>query len=372
MTLPIDSDGDGTPDFLDLDSDNNCISDTKEAVKTGGGAVDTDGDGLRDIADPDNDGDGIDDIWELGSSCEEVDTDGDGTPDYLDEDSDGDGIGDIWEGGTSAYSREPVDSDGDGIYDFLDPDSDNDGLLDSEESGVSIIDQEPNDTDKDGAYDFQDSDSDGDGLSDTEEVNEYGTDPYDFDSDGDGFSDGSEILAETDPLDSESVIDGIYVVVGERTEVEELFSFELRIQRGDIAFVTDTTGSMGGTINAVKTSFTTIMKDAEDQFEDVAGGAAEFDDYNYNFYGSGSDKPFKLTKGITTDTATVLTEVNNWFASGGADDESSMEALYQASSGLGYDQNCNGTYESTTDVLRSSIHQPMHSVVARVNLMTRR
>lgn len=352
MTLPIDSDGDGSPDFLDLDSDNNCISDTQEAVKTGGGAVDTDGDGIRDIADPDNDGDNIDDIWELGDPCVEIDSDGDGTPDYMDPDSDGDGIGDLWEGGTTEYEREPVDSDGDGIYDFLDTDSDNDGLDDSMESGVTSIEDEPNDTDKDGTYDFQDTDADGDGLSDADETNVYGTDPYDFDSDGDGFSDGSEVLANTDPLDSESVIDGIYVVVGERTEVEENFAFELRIQRGDIAFVTDTTGSMGGTIAAVKTSYTTIVSDAEGQFADVAGGAAEFDDYHHAFYGSGSDKPFRLTKGITTDTASVTSSISSWTASGGADGpESSTEALYQAASGMGYDQNCNGTYDSEDDVL---------------------
>ena len=30
--------------------------------------------------------------------------------------------------------------------------------------------------------------------------------------------------------------------------------------------------------------------------------------------------------------------------------ESSMEALYQAAAGLGYDQNCNNSYDGTTDV----------------------
>ena len=352
FTLPVDSDGDGNPDFTDLDSDNNCIEDREEAQKTGGGAVDTDGDGVRDIADPDNDGDGIKDIYELGESCTQPDTDGDGTPDYMDLDSDGDGIGDEFEGGTTEYQPEPADTDEDGIPDFRDTDSDNDGLLDEEESGVSATNEEPNDTDGDGLYDFQDSDSDGDGLTDTEEVTTYGTDPYDFDSDGDGFSDGSEVLAETDPLDSESVIDGIYVVVGERTEVEEAFSFELRIQRGDIAFVTDTTGSMGGTINAVKSSYTTIMADADTQFEDVAGGAAEFDDYHYMSMGSGSDKPFRLTKGITTDTSAVTAAVATWSAGGGADGpESSMEALYQAASCAGYDQGCDRSYNSDDDVL---------------------
>ena len=224
MTLPIDSDGDGSPDFLDLDSDNNCISDTQEAVKTGGGAVDTDGDGIRDIADPDNDGDNIDDIWELGDPVTRPIPTEMVPPTIWIKTLMGMASA-IFQGGTTEYEREPLDSDGDGIYDFLYSDSDNDGLPDSAESGVTNIDQEPNDTDKDGSYDFQDTDADGDGLSDSEETNVYGTDPYDFDSDGDGFSDGSEVLANTDPLDSESVIDGIYVVVGERTEVEENFAF---------------------------------------------------------------------------------------------------------------------------------------------------
>jgi len=351
MTLPIDSDGDGLEDYVDTDSDNNCVPDEDEAGKDNGGAIDSDNDGIKDFADPDNDGDGILDIYEIGNECDIVDTDGDGEPDYMDLDSDGDGIGDLFEGGTGPFKPEPDDSDGDGIPDFRDLDSDNDGIPDSEESGVLDIETEPRDTDGDGLYDFQDMDSDGDGLTDADEMNVYHTDPYDFDTDNDGFSDGSEILAETDPLDAESVIDGLYVVVGERTEVEELFSFELRIQRGDLAFVTDTTGSMGGTINAVKTSYTTIMGDAEDQFEDVAGGAAEFDDYHHASMGGGTDKPFRLTKGITTDTSEVTTAVSSWFASGGADGpESTVEAIYQAASGIGYDQNCDGSYDSTDDV----------------------
>jgi hypothetical protein len=353
LTLPVDSDGDGKPDFLDLDSDNNCISDTIEAGQDNGGAVDTDEDGVRDFADHDNDGDGIDDIYEIVDveGCKPVDTDNDGTPDYMDEDSDGDGIYDEFEAGTTAFNRVPRDSDGDGKPDFQDLDSDNDGTPDRDERGVPAGDK-PLDTDGDGLYDFQDTDSDGDGLSDWDENNIYKTDPYDFDTDGDGFSDGAEILAGTSPLDGTSVIDGIYIIVQERTTVEEIFNFELRIQRGDVGFLTDTTGSMGGTITAVQGSYDTLLTDLTATFDDVAGGAAHYDDYNYGSMGSGADTPFELTKGITTDHAAVKSAVASWFASGGADGpESTVEALYQAASGAGYDQGCDGRYDAAQDVL---------------------
>ncbi len=351
MTLPLDSDGDGTPDYLDLDSDNNCVPD--QAEKGGDQAVDTDGDGLRDFADADNDGDGILDVDEIGDiyTCTPSDTDGDGVPDYMDLDSDGDGIGDAFEWGGSSFDPDPTDTDEDGIPDFQDLDSDNDGIADEDESFVTSYLDEPADSDGDGLYDFQDTDSDGDGLTDADELNKYGTDPRDFDSDGDGFSDGGEVLAGTDPLDPESVIDGIYIEVGERTETEADFDFELRIERGDLAFLTDTTGSMSGTITAVQSSYSTIMSDAEDTFEDVAGGGAEFDDYAYGSMGSTPDLPFRLTVGVTTDTSAVTSAVSSWFASGGSDGpEGTIEALYQAASGAGYDQGCDGSYDTNTDV----------------------
>src|SRR5690606_18062024 len=183
--------------------------------------------------------------------------------------------------------------------------------------------------------------SDGDGLSDHDEVNIHPTAPHDFDTDGDGFSDGAELLAGTDPLDAGSVIDGIYVEVGERTEVEETFTFFLRIQRGDIALVTDTTCSMGGTITAVKAVFTKILTRAQEVFTDVAGGAGGFDDYVFGSMGSSPDKPFYLNTPITTDFSEVQDGVDMLTTHNGADGpESGYEAYYQAVSGAGYDQNC--------------------------------
>jgi uncharacterized repeat protein (TIGR01451 family) len=64
---PIDSDGDGVPDYLE---DNNA---------------DTDGDGINNHADNDDDGDGLPTRDELGSGggLNPADSDGDGIADYL-------------------------------------------------------------------------------------------------------------------------------------------------------------------------------------------------------------------------------------------------------------------------------------------------
>jgi hypothetical protein len=82
--LSVDTDGDGTPDYLDEDSDGDGILDIDE----GGGDIDNDG--IPNNQDTDADGDGIDDIAEGAG-----DDDGDGIPDYLDSDADNDGIDDI-------------------------------------------------------------------------------------------------------------------------------------------------------------------------------------------------------------------------------------------------------------------------------------
>ncbi|MDP2305817.1 MAG: hypothetical protein Q8P18_07295, partial [Pseudomonadota bacterium] len=354
-TLPVDSDGDGVYDFLDDDSDGNCIGDSVESGYVGtdneGGAIDTDGDGVQDFQDTDNDNDGIFDIDEV-TSCAATDTDGDGTADFLDLDSDGDGIADSYEGGATDFSNDPVDSDGDTIPDFRDTDSDGDTILDSEEGGTGGDPTvEPRDTDGDGRYDYADVDADGDSLPDITEL-EMGTDPYDSDTDGDGFSDGGEVAAETDPLDETSVIDGIYVVLPERTTVEENFEFELNIERGDIAFIIDTTCSMGGTITAVATEFGQIVSELTELLPDAAYGVGGHDDYAYGSMGSpGTDKPFYLRQAITTDEDAVQSAFSALGTHSGADGpESGTEALYQAASGAGYDQDCSGTYDTTTDV----------------------
>ena len=70
--------GDGNPDYLDIDSDNDGIFDVDEG---GDGDLDTNDDGVidaNDIGYTDNDGDGMDDDSE---NTTQPDSDGDGKPD---------------------------------------------------------------------------------------------------------------------------------------------------------------------------------------------------------------------------------------------------------------------------------------------------
>lgn len=128
------------------DQDNDGIDD---AIEVGGNfynPIDTDGDGIPDYADTDSDNDGVPDVDE-GSG----DPDNDGIANFLDEDSDGDTIPDQNE--KLADSNDPGKAsdvkesnlpgggtienvDGDDKDNYLDPDSDGDGWNDD-------IDPEP-------------------------------------------------------------------------------------------------------------------------------------------------------------------------------------------------------------------------------------
>ncbi len=171
-----DTDGDGAPDYRDLDSDGDGIFDLDEAGlgdldpdddgKVNGD--DEDGDGIRDPAD-DSDLDGTpdsadDDPGSFGGGGRGLDTDMDGTPDQRDLDADDDGKPDEDEAG--ADPTNPVDTDMDGTPDFQDPDSDDDGVRDNVDVCRLLADPMQSDLDGDGLGDACDDDADGDGFPD--------------------------------------------------------------------------------------------------------------------------------------------------------------------------------------------------------------
>ncbi|WOH37806.1 putative Ig domain-containing protein [Thalassotalea fonticola] len=221
ILLPLsDRDNDGTPDHLDLDSDNDGISDTVEAGMTG---LDYDGDGIDDNYDvdatngTDTNNDGIDD------NATVVDTDVDGVPDLHDLDSDNDSIFDVTEAGATDLDNDalvdlenvlveiPLDSDNDGISDFRDIDSDNDSINDIDTTVWSTLDEN-----NDGQIDSS-VDNDGDGIDDAQDMlpEQHGTAKNNNDQDVDGIPDTEEGVADTDGdgvpnyLDTDSDNDGI-------------------------------------------------------------------------------------------------------------------------------------------------------------------
>jgi large repetitive protein len=173
VNTPLDFDGDGKPNYLDLDSDNDGITDITEAGGSDpdnngqigtGIAVDTDGDGLADVVD--------------GTPLPLTNTDSTGGPDYLDIDADNDGIVDNIEAQPTGAYIAPTGND-----------TDNDGIDDAYDAnplfGGSGIINLPN-TDGTTTPDYQDTDSDGDGLTDIQE-NGTNVTPSGNDTDGDGL-----------------------------------------------------------------------------------------------------------------------------------------------------------------------------------------
>ncbi len=333
----LDSDGDGQPDYLDTDSDNNGVFDAVEAINCDA-PVDSDLDGLSDVVDPDDDADTILDIEEG-----EADPDTDGLGNRLDSDSDGDCLGDVHEAGDADLNTPPVDSDGDGEWDVLDSDSDNDGIKDGDELACA-----PLDTDGDGKLDHIDPDIDGDGLSNEDEET-WGTDPVVTDSDGDGFGDGLEVYANTWPDSKNSKPKGTVLTLQPREAAEVQLESLAGSAQLDVFVIIDTAYSYSCYRPNLPTAMTTLAREIFAHFDNVAVGFGTFDDYAA--YASTTGNPFQLVHQISTDSTSVIASANGLSAMvyGGDAEGSAWEALYQVGTGLGFDEDCDGSI-SATDV----------------------
>jgi gliding motility-associated-like protein len=242
---PTNTDGTDTPDYLDLDSDNEGGDDTAEASITLSSS-DIDGDGLDDATDA------TADYTDVGGTIDSPltglvvlpDTDGDvnsgGDVDFrdaindasVDLDADNDGILDSFEDlnldGDNDPATDPTNSDSDSYPDYLDIDSDDDGIPDNVEaqttSGyIAPILQDLNDNGLDDAYeiggeiglipvntdetdlpDYLDLDSDNDNIPDSIEGNDFNLDGLadvvliGSDKDNDGLDDSFEGTEQID------------------------------------------------------------------------------------------------------------------------------------------------------------------------------
>ncbi len=106
----------------------------------------------------------------------------------------------------------------------------------------------------------------------------------------------------------------------------------------DIAFLADTTGSMGPILNAVQNAATTIIANTSG-LGNVAYGVAEYKDFPPPL--GGSDPPpfndpfgYRRNTDLTTNTAAVQAGINLWGASGGGDTpEANLNGLQQLAIG---------------------------------------
>jgi hypothetical protein len=265
-------------------------------------------------------------------------------------DSDSDGIADGREGGG--------DTDGDGTGNDADLDSDDDGLSDSvEAAGAGPC--TPPDSDADGRYDAIDLDSDNDGLTDREEAT-LGTDPTQADSDGDGIDDLTERASGSSPTDETSrPPEGtLYVILPYGETAEREFDFSTRIRAVDIVFMTDTTGSMGGTISEVQSTLeSTIVPgvaealgaDADARYALAAHG--DFQEGGWNYSGN-----MAMIQPLTFDVAAVRRATGSLMASSGGDGpESMVPAMHAAITGIGFPSYVDSSGGGCDASLRSAV-----------------
>ncbi|MDO9280622.1 MAG: choice-of-anchor D domain-containing protein [Pseudomonadota bacterium] len=143
----------------------------------------------------------------------------------------------------------------------------------------------------------------------------------------------------------------IGVPEGERVTVDLAFTVEAGL--ADIAFALDTTSSMSGLALAMASEFSNIVADLDLLFTDATYGVATFDDYAESpFGGAGTDLPFILRQQQTELPAVVQRALEDEVAIHYGDDtpESTMEALYQGLTGVGFDHDCDGLFDPLTDV----------------------
>ena len=208
---------------------------------------DADGDRVVDTVDVDDDNDGITDVNEIASNGRDVDTDKDGIPDRLDLDSDNDGVLDWQESGAvftvdvsslrvvsgrflgpvgengfidaletsldngqMRYSLVNTDFPEDDLPDAIDLDSDNDGLPDLLEAGVDAS----LDIDKDGRVDISSGSVGNDGIADHMQNT---NDETCCDVNGDGVEDvvprNTDLTDLPDFQDLDSDNDGVFDLV---------------------------------------------------------------------------------------------------------------------------------------------------------------
>lgn len=200
-------------------------------------------------------------------------------------------------------------------------------------------------TDREAA--LRNSDSDRDGLSDYEEFCTYSTDACSIDSDGDGITDLGEVRGSmTDPLDPSSTIpaDDFFIVLpfnGPDRPLRTL-AFGTSINRADVYFLIDTTGSMGDPIANVRTSLTTIAAALAERIPDVQMGVGQFKDLPFSPYGDdgsflgSADTAYENMQIITGNVPSVQSALGGLVASGGADlPESHVVALFHTALTMG-------------------------------------
>ncbi len=115
----------------------------------------------------------------------------------------------------------------------------------------------------------------------------------------------------------------------------DVLKFSTKIQKVDVAFVTDTTGSMGGSITNLRSALTgTIVPALTAAIPSVHMAVVDHKDFPYGSYGDFSDFPVRVYQVMTPTVSLVSAGINKYNASGGFDGpESQIPAMQHTLTG---------------------------------------
>jgi hypothetical protein len=141
-------------------------------------------------------------------------------------------------------------------------------------------------------------------------------------------------LVGTPPAFADSVAPATFsatLAVGGSTSVDKVVTIDEAVSAPvDVFFLVDTTGSMGGVIEGVKTGFADVVASLGAVATNVAFGVGEYKDFGDPF-------AYRENQDITTNTADVQTGINLLSASGGGDlPEANLFGLESAAEGTSW------------------------------------
>ena len=319
-----DSDGDGIPNCLDTDSDNDGILDNIEAQiyssyiahsGVGSGMTDVNSNGLDDVYES-TPGVGLTPVNSDTDSLEnfvDIDSDNDGIPDNVElqrtssyvapsgiataiTDVNSNGVDDNYEiGGTIGIT--PVDTELDGIPDYVDADTDNDGILDIEENGDTDNALAGTDIDRDGLDDNFDDFNDNSILGFT--VNN-GINPPNADNLGDSDND----LATDGDVDFRDNVKTILITQVYQSNTKKMIeitntgadqilgnTFSLNLFSNNSGDMTGLTPSASYTITSTLNANQSIVikNNASSGFNNITSGAISIIDDSVTNFNDGND-----------------------------------------------------------------------------------
>jgi len=235
LSVDVDADQDGTPDFCDMDNDGDGVPDANDNCPDlyNPNQFDLDQDDLGDGCDDDDDNDTVPDAEDCCPYVfdpSQLNSDDDEICDGCDDDDDNDGIKDVADNCQFVVNPGQEDNDEDGDGDLCDKDDDNDSVKDDKDNCPFISNLFQKDSDNDKSGDVCDDDDDNDDKLDDEDncplvfnpgqenldSDEFGNvcdldiDGDDTDEDGDGSGSAGDNLCtggETENCDDNCPVD---------------------------------------------------------------------------------------------------------------------------------------------------------------------